>query len=121
MTKRRVLSEIKTVPDYDDGRLSIHPEKLIAYGDGRVLELTGREFALLVELRRFPGRTRPRGELIEAVWGRPDAVSSRAVDVLVLRLRDKLEDAIPDIAYIHTTHGIGYGFDPQSDAEWDVA
>jgi DNA-binding response OmpR family regulator len=119
MTRREVLREIETVPDFDDGRLVIHPERLMAYGDGRVLVLTSRELALLVELRRHPGKTRTRAQLIEAVWGRPGEVSARAVDVLVLRLRDKLEEAIPDVTYIHTAHGIGYGFDPQFDAEWD--
>jgi len=121
VTRRQVLREIETVPDFDDGRLTIHPERLMAYGDGRVLVLTSRELALLVELRRHPGKTRTREQLIEAVWGRPGAVSGRAVDVLVLRLRDKLEMAIPDVSYIHTSYGIGYGFDPQSDMEWEVS
>lgn len=121
LTKRQVLREIETVPDFDDGRLAIHPERLLAFGDGRMLELTSRELALLVELRRHPGKSRTREQLIEAVWGHPGQVSARAVDVLVLRLRDKLEAAIPDVAYIHTTHGVGYGFDPQSDVEWENA
>lgn len=112
------LHEIAAVPDWDDGRLEIHPERFLAYGDGRMLDLTGREFALLVELRKHSGRTRTRRQLIAAVWGHPGKVSTRAVDVHVKRLRDKLEMAIPDVTYIQTAHGIGYGFDPQVDAEW---
>jgi DNA-binding response OmpR family regulator len=118
--RHRGLREIAAVPSYDDGRLEIYPEKFLAYGDGRLLELTRRELALLVELRKHPGRTRTREELVEAVWGHRDAVSSRSVDVVILRLRDKLEAAVPDISYIQTSHGTGYGFDPQSEAEWDV-
>ncbi len=118
--RHRGLREIAEVPSYDDGRLEIYPEKFLAFGDGRLLELTRRELALLVELRKHPGRTRTREELVEAVWGHPEAVSSRSVDVVILRLRDKLEAAIPDISYIQTSHGTGYGFDPQSEAEWEV-
>ncbi len=119
VSRRRLLQEIAEVPDFDDGRLTIHPQRFLAYGDGRPLDLSVRELVLLVELRRYFGRTRTRGELVEAVWGEGEQVSSRAVDTLVARLREKLEKAVPGVAYIHTNHGIGYGFDPQSDAEWD--
>lgn len=119
--RHRLLREIEAVPSYDDGRLEIHPGKFLVYGDGRLLELSSRELALLVELRKYPGRTRTREELIEAVWGQPGRVSPRSVDVLILRLRDKLEAAVPDVQYIHTSHGTGYGFDPQSEAEWEAA
>lgn len=111
--------EIEAVPDYNDGRLAIHPERFLVYAQGRMLELTVREFSLLVELRRHAGHTRTREQLIAAVWGPGEAVSNRAVDVHVKRLRDKLEAAIPDATYIQTTWGRGYGFDPQLADEWE--
>jgi len=110
--------EIEAIPDYDDGRLAIRPERFLVYAHGEMLELTVREFSLLVELRRHSGHTRTREQLIAAVWGPDEAVSNRAVDVHVKRLRDKLEAAIPDATYIQTTWGRGYGFDCQLAAEW---
>jgi DNA-binding response OmpR family regulator len=47
------------------------------------------------------------------VWGREATVSARNVDLRVMRLRDKLAERIPDVAYIHTHAGIGYRFTPE--------
>ncbi len=104
------LEELQAVPDFDDGRLAIHPERLIAFADGRALQLSGREMTLLVELRRHAGRSRSREELIRAIWGPEKRAHPRSVDVLVARIRTKLESAIPGTSYIRTCHGRGYTF-----------
>lgn len=104
------LEKLQAVPDFDDGRLTIHPERLIAYADGRALQLSGREMTLLVELRRHAGRSRSREELIKAIWGPEKQALPRSVDVLVARIRNKLESAIPGVSYIRTCHGRGYTF-----------
>lgn len=104
------LEALQAVPDFDDGRLAIHPERLIAYANGHPLQLSGREMTLLIELRRHAGRSRSRAQLIKAIWGPEKQVLPHSVDVLVARIRSKLESAIPDVAYIRTCHGRGYTF-----------
>ena len=47
------------------------------------------------------------------VWGEPFRRSDRSVDVYVGKLRQKLEEALPGQAFIHTHFGFGYRFTPE--------
>ena len=96
------------VPDLRVGQLDIHPDEFVAYCDGRRLDLTGRELALLTELARRQGRIASREELYTAVWGRAYRPDDRSVDVYVRKLRAKLERACPSRTFIHTHFGFGY-------------
>ena len=96
--------------NYDDGRLCIRPRDFLALADGQALSLTARQLGLLAELSRFAGTTRTREELRDAVWGPNAEVSLRAVDVVVSRVRAKLDDAFPDLDYIQLEEGVGYQF-----------
>jgi DNA-binding response OmpR family regulator len=58
--------------------------------DGRRINLTGKEFSLLAQLARDPGRVFTKRELLTAVWGHPDGGSTRTLDSHVCRLRRKL-------------------------------
>ncbi len=107
------LGENDPAPDYDDGRLEVRPADFVALGDGENLELTPLELALLAELVRRQGAVRTRAQLIDAAWGPGPPIGARAVDVRVKCLREKLNQRIPDVAYIHTHAGIGYRFDPR--------
>ena len=72
--------------------------------DGRVLELTGLEFDILVALVRRAGRVVPRTSLLSEA-GRSDVtVSERTVDVHISRLRKKIGDE----QRIRTVRGVGY-------------
>ena len=76
--------------------------------DGRMIELTGLEFDLLVALMRRAGRVVPRSRLL-AEAGRDDVtVSDRAVDVHISHLRKKLGD--DQQRRIRTVRGVGYVF-----------
>jgi len=77
--------------------------------DGRLLELTPKEFDLLALLARNPGRAFARDYLMERVWGYDAAGSDRTVDTHVLRLRKKLG---PVGERIETVWGIGYRLAP---------
>jgi DNA-binding response OmpR family regulator len=98
-------------------QLDIRPDEFVAYCDGRRLDLTGRELALLTELARRQGRIASREELYSAVWGRPLRPDDRSVDVYVRKLRAKLERANPSRTYIHTHFGFGYRLEAEPSSE----
>jgi len=75
--------------------------------DGRTIELTPREFALLEFLLRHPGQVLSRDQLLEGVWGYDADVTSNVVDIYVHYLRDKLDRA-GQPRLLHTVRGIGY-------------
>lgn len=85
--------------------------KLLA--DGRPLDLTAREFQVLLALAERRNRVLPRAELYALVWRRPMAYRDRSVDVFVRKLRLKLDAACPGWTYIHTHFGVGYRFAPE--------
>jgi DNA-binding response OmpR family regulator len=107
------LGDNDPAPDYTDGRLEVRPRDFVALADGEHLDLTPLELALLAELTRYEGAVRTRNQLLDSVWGPDATVSARNVDLRVMRLRDKLAERIPDVAYIHTHAGIGYRFTPK--------
>jgi len=76
--------------------LEIRPSGLQALAGGRPLELTSREFQLLLALAERRNRVVPRQELYELVWRRRMAYRDRSVDVFVRKLRLKLQDATPE-------------------------
>lgn len=72
--------------------------------DGRPIRITDRERALLRTLAERPGEAVPRADLIS-----PQAApGDRAVDVLVTRLRRKLEEDMTNPVYLRTVRGSGY-------------
>jgi two-component system, OmpR family, catabolic regulation response regulator CreB len=79
---------------------------------GRTLPLTRREFGLLADLLRHPGRIRSRDELLSAVWGTDSDSTDRTVDTHIKTLRAKLQEAAPGREYIVTHRGMGYCIDP---------
>ena len=81
---------------------------------GRTLPLTRREFGLLADLLRHPGRIRSRDELLSAVWGSDSDSTDRTVDTHIKTLRAKLQEAAPGRDYIVTHRGMGYCLDPSA-------
>jgi DNA-binding response OmpR family regulator len=75
--------------------------------DGRDVELTPKEFALLEHLLLRAEETVTRGELLEQVWQLQGDPSSNVVDAHVARLRHKLRAAAP-CPEIRTVRGIGF-------------
>ena len=78
--------------------------------DGRPVELTAREFQLLVYFIEHEGATLSRDELLNAVWGYETTVLTRTVDVHVGTLRQKLEPHPRKPRHLLTLHGLGYRF-----------
>jgi DNA-binding response OmpR family regulator len=76
---------------------------------GSEIALTATEFRLLEFLMTRPGVVFSREQLLDAVWGHDRAVTDRTVDVYVLRLRQKIENA-EGVSYIRSVRGFGYSF-----------
>jgi DNA-binding response OmpR family regulator len=74
----------------------------------RSIQLTPREWALLLTLMRTPGSVFGRETLLRQVWGTSFVGETRAIDVLVQRLRAKIEDDPANPRYIATVRGFGY-------------
>ena len=70
-----------------------------------VVDLTPKEFQLLVELAKRPGQVLSKGQLLEAVWGF-DAYDENVVEVHISSLRRKLEAHGPRV--VQTVRGVGY-------------
>lgn len=75
---------------------------------GHEISLTAREFDVLALMLRHRGMVFTREKLLEACWGYDYLGDSRAVDVLVSRLREKVEDDPQHPEVIRTRRGVGY-------------
>jgi DNA-binding response OmpR family regulator len=91
------------------GELVVDPELLAASVAGRAAELTPLEFRLLWLLAEHRGRALTRDEIYRRVWGGERGHGDRSVDVLVRRLRRKVDEVDGGgFTYVQTLHGVGY-------------
>ena len=88
---------------------------------GRLLSLTATEFRLLEFLMSRPGVVFSREQLLNAVWGQDRAITDRAVDVYILRLRQKIETDPASPNLIHSVRGFGYTFEPRASSATSAA
>jgi DNA-binding response OmpR family regulator len=93
--------------------LELDPSSRQVRLDGSPLALTATEFRLLEFLMRRPGVVFSREQLLNSVWGQDRAITDRAVDVYVLRLRQKIERDPTAPVMIHSIRGFGYTFEPR--------
>lgn len=98
----RVLEAGGIELDRDSCRARLH---------GKPLDLTATEFRLLEFLMSRPGVVFRRDQLLNAVWG-DRAITDRAVDVCILRLRQKIEREPAEPVRIRSVRGFGYTFGP---------
>lgn len=93
-----------------DGKLVISSEQSAVYKNGKPLDLSVREYDILVYLSGAPGRVVSREELMREVWGYGYISKDelRVVDVAIRRLREKVEDEPAHPKYIITKRGMGY-------------
>jgi len=77
---------------------------------GQEINLTAKEFDLLLLLATNPGKVFSREELLEVIWGYEYFGDLRTVDVHVRRLREKIENKDKNYIYILTKWGVGYYF-----------
>jgi two-component system OmpR family response regulator len=108
VTLTPVAVPLSTVEDGSPSGLWIDPASRIVVHNGQPVELTRREFDLLLFLCEHPRRVFSREQLLSQVWGYGWVGGSRTVDVHVRRLRVKLGQGRP---VVRTVHGIGYRLD----------
>jgi len=77
---------------------------------GQGIELTAREFDLLVHFARHPGRVYSREQLLDQVWGYQHSGYDHTVNSHINRLRSQIERDPQNPEYIHTVWGVGYKF-----------
>jgi two-component system, OmpR family, alkaline phosphatase synthesis response regulator PhoP len=95
--------------DYKEvGELKVFPEQYEGYFQGQLLELTPKEFELLLHLVNNKGRVLTRDHLLSAVWNYDFAGDTRIVDVHISHLREKIEPDTKKPIYIKTIRGLGY-------------
>jgi len=96
------------------GTLVVDEGKHQVMVEGRVIDLTVKEFDLLCGLMKANGRVLNREQIMETVWGYSNAadIESRTVDVHIRRLREKLGDEQKRVV---TVIGVGYRFDAEID------
>jgi DNA-binding response OmpR family regulator len=78
--------------------------------DGKPVELTSREFDLLVYFARHPGRVYKRAHLLDQVWGHGYEGYEHTVNTHINRLRAKIEENPSSPRFIQTVWGVGYKF-----------
>ena len=88
--------------------LTIFPEQYEAHFEDTLLELTPKEFELLLYLAKNKGRVLTRDQLLSAVWNYDFAGDTRIVDVHISHLREKIERNTKKPTYIKTIRGLGY-------------
>ncbi|MBN8208572.1 response regulator transcription factor [Bacillus sp. NTK071] len=119
---RRVkqLEESKTASEMEEeekiqvGQLDVFPNNYEAYFQGQIMEVTPKEFELLVYLVRHKGRVLTREQLLSAVWDYDFVGDTRIVDVHVSHLREKIEQNTRKPEYIKTIRGLGYKLEEPS-------
>lgn len=94
------------------GGLSINEQDRSARLHGRSLDLTAKEFNLLLHFCRKPGRVFQRSELLDSVWGYGHDGYEHTVNSHINRLRAKMEKDPKNPQYIVTVWGVGYKLDP---------
>jgi DNA-binding response OmpR family regulator len=94
--------------EVDDLRIDL--ERHEAQVRGEPVELTAKEFELLVTFARSPGRVFTRAQLLDQVWGYSHAGYEHTVNTHINRLRNKIERDPGNPDFILTVWGVGYKF-----------
>jgi DNA-binding response OmpR family regulator len=125
---RELLARVKALlrraapqPADDDvlrfGRLEIDLGARVARLDGKVCDLTGHQFDLLVVLAQSPGRVLTRDQIMDSLKGHPLEAFDRSIDVHISRIRALIEDDPKAPRRVLTVRGAGYVFARKQDAE----
>ena len=123
---RELLARVKALfrrTEALGGQLAQDKQKLIEMGDlvidiekrkvmlrGKPIDLTAKEFDLLLQFAQHPGRVYTRAQLLDLVWGYAHAGYEHTVNSHINRLRAKIEHDSSSPRYILTVWGVGYSF-----------
>ena len=113
----RIHSLLRRVSDEDHYRLDIFEVNTINREismDGQMLSLTNMEFELLELLLANPGTLFSRDDMLKHLRGIEAKIFSRSIDILISRLRQKIETNPKEPKFIKTIWGKGYMFLPRN-------
>lgn len=105
---RRCRRKLQSLDGLRLGQLRLEFHKMKVFKANVPVALTPHEFALLTAFLRHPGEVLTREWLHREVWGENHAGSSKALDVLVCKLREKLEDDPAHPELFRTERGVGF-------------
>ena len=77
---------------------------------GTLVELTAAQFNIITLLASHPGRIYSRGQIMATVWGTDFSGDSRAADMQIRNIREKIEPEPKNPRYVLTARGMGYKF-----------
>jgi len=106
-------SEVQTETILDFDKLSVDIEKRKVIVRGQKVELSPKEFELLVLMASHPGKNYSRPDLLKLIWGYDFNGYEHTVNSHINRLRAKIEADMNDPKYIITTWGVGYKFNEE--------
>jgi len=92
------------------GGITINPATRSVTIDGQAVDLTAKEFDLLLHLARHAGRVYSRAQLLDEVWGYGHDGYEHTVNSHINRLRAKIERNPAEPRYVLTVWGVGYKF-----------
>jgi DNA-binding response OmpR family regulator len=92
------------------GRLELFPDKYLAKIEDKQLEISTLEYILLELLVKNKGKVLSRDQIMDNLHGIDWQVFDRSIDVLISRLRQKLNEDLKNPEYIKTIRGVGYQF-----------
>ena len=110
--RRTRKADTEDVVEFGDLRLDRAAHRL--FRAGAEIDLSPKEFNLLLYFVEKTGRALTRDEILNAVWGYDCIVTSRSVDRFVTTLRNKIEPDPANPVFIHTVRQVGYRFDPSA-------
>jgi len=90
--------------------LMIDLERRQVVAQGTPVDLTAAQFDILLLLASHPGRVYGRGQIMETVWGSEFSGDSRAADMQIRNIREKIEPDPKNLRYVLTVRGVGYKF-----------
>lgn len=102
--------EVKARQIIEAADLVIDVERRTVTLAGKAVELTAKEFDLLLHLAQSPGRVYTRAQLLDQVWGYSHSGYEHTVNSHMNRLRAKLETDPANPRYVLTVWGVGYKF-----------
>jgi two-component system alkaline phosphatase synthesis response regulator PhoP len=109
-----IMRRIQTLPSASEnspiniGQICLQPDQREVTVKGEQIELTPKEFELLLFLCKHRGKVLSRQQLLHGVWDYHFLGDTRIVDVHISHLRDKIENNARNPEYIVTIRNVGY-------------
>jgi DNA-binding response OmpR family regulator len=111
LRRRRIDARASTKPErLEFPGLAIDLARRQVVAQGTPVDLTAAQFDILLLLASHPGWVYGRGQLMETVWGTAFSGDSRAADMQIRNIREKIEPDPKNPRYVLTVRGMGYKF-----------